>query len=306
MRLLKAILATVTVFCVSSSYAYSPKIMAHRGGKSNFPENTIYAFEQALQIGSDGLEIDVQVTKDEIVVLYHPHDLSVLTNGSGPVSAMSYKKIYMLDAAYNFDPSGDKLYPERGNGHRIPTLSQVLEKFPDIEIIVDLKSVPTKSLIDAVIRVVNEKNAWDKLIFYSTNDEHLQYLKQVKPYANLFESRKTTRQRLLSLRNEGLCCCKDNSSHFVGFELAREMVVEESFMLGTDRNKIRFKLWDQKAVECAKETKGNDLKIYLFGINKIQDYNEAKKLGAYAIFTDTPSTIIKQLQQSESYNRSLQ
>lgn len=295
-----AIITVLIIFYAASSYSYSPKIIAHRGGKTNFPENTIYAFENAIKAGSDGLEVDVQVTKDGVVVLYHPHDLATWTNGKGAVNSFEYKEVYKLDAAYNFDPNGNKLYPERGKGHKIPTLSQILVNFPDIEIIVDLKSMPVQPLIDAIVKVVNEQKAWDRVVFYSTNDEHLQYFRQVKPDVNLFESRSDTRQRLLSLRNEGICCCKDDASKYLGFELDREMIVEESFALGKSSNKIHFRLWDEKAEQCARESKGNDLKIVLFGINNIQDYREAKRLNAYAIFTDTPITIIKQLQEKDS------
>jgi len=293
------LLALLIVACLLNSidcYAYFPKIIAHRGGKDNFPENTIYALRETIKAGSDGLEIDAQVTKDGVVVLYHPVDLSILTNGKGSVSSHLYKQLQNLDAGYNFDPSRDKSFPERSKGHKIPTLRQALDLFPNMELIIDLKSLPAKPLIDAIIKLVDEKNSWHQLIFYSTNNEHLDYLQQKKPQAHVFESRHITRKRLLSIRNTGICCCEDKSP-YVGFELDREMIVEESFMLGSDKNKIHFRLWDENSIACTKRLKNNQQKIFFFGINNFENYIQAQELGAYAVFSDNPVAIIKELNQ---------
>ncbi|MFN7037942.1 MAG: glycerophosphodiester phosphodiesterase family protein [Alphaproteobacteria bacterium] len=273
-------------------YAADPKIVAHRGGKANFPENTIYAFKEAIKAGADMIEIDVQLTKDRQVVLYHPADLSTWTEGRGSVDEYNYDDIKMLNAAYNFDPASNKKYPMRKYKLQIPLLYEILTELPETKIIVDLKSLPAKDLIDAVIKVVDKIKAWNRLIFYSTNSDHLDYLKYLKPDAIVFESRTKTRERLLKFRNEGSCCCKDFLTKHIGFELDREMLVEESFALGKDKNIVHFRLWDDDAINCIQETKGKDTKIFLFGINNVKNYNIAKKLGVYAVFTDNPLELI--------------
>ena len=288
----KLILAILLLFIGNASYAYSPKIIAHRGGSKEFPENTLIAFEKALEAGVDGIELDVQLSKDEIVMLYHPRDLSLSTEANGSIGDFNLAALKELDAAYNFDPQGNKSFPKRGQGYQIATLVEVLDKFPQQEIIVDLKSLPANKLINAIIKLVDEKQAWGRLVFYSTNEEHLEYFKQHKPEARLFENRLKTRQRLLTMRNEHVCCCKADSN-YIGFELSREMVVEEAFALGKSTNKIHFKLWDNDAVECVKNSTNKSSKIFLFGINSKLAYEEAKKLKAYAIFTDEPAYLIK-------------
>ncbi|MEK6733775.1 MAG: glycerophosphodiester phosphodiesterase family protein [Pseudomonadota bacterium] len=261
----------VLIFFISSSaFAHSPKIFAHRGGGKEFPENTILAFEESIKAGADGIELDVQVTKDKLVVLYHPRYI----NEKAAVSDFNYVAL-------------QKINPQ------IPTLEEVIDKFPNAEIIVDLKSLPKEDLIDSVIKLVDKKNAWSRLIFYSTNDEHIEYLKQKKPNAMVFESRKLTRERLLKMRNEDTCCCIDKTSQYAGFELNREMIVEESFVLGKSNNKISFKLWDPKAMQCFNNSLQNPARIFLFGINNKKDYEEAKDLGAYAVFTDRPKALIE-------------
>ncbi len=286
----KKILLISLLMVSSLSYA-SPKIFAHRGGGKEFPENTIKAFKNSLENGADGIELDVQLSKDKVIMLYHPADLSIWTEAKGIIADYNSEELKKLDAAYNFDPEADKSFPLRNQGYKIATLAEAIDELSNQEIIVDLKSLPANELIDAIIKLVDEKQAWDKLVFYSTNDEHLNYFKQHKPIAQLFESRNITRQRLLTLRNDSSCCCQNHNVNYIGFELDREMLVEESFALGKASNKIHFKLWDTKAVDCTKNSTSKHSKIFFFGINNKQDYEEAAKLGAYAVFSDKPTYI---------------
>lgn len=71
--------------------------------------------------------MDVQLTKDGVVVLYHSSDLSAHTNGKGAVKSFTYRELQRLDAAYYFDPQGNEPYPQRGLGHKIPTLDSILK-----------------------------------------------------------------------------------------------------------------------------------------------------------------------------------
>ena len=234
-------LFVIFFFIGNSANAYEPKIFVHRGGAQEFPENTIRAFEESLKEGADGIELDVQLTKDNVVILYHPR-------------AISNKKISEVIFA-----ELQKINPQT------PTLEEIIDKFSDIEIIVDLKSMPAKDLVDAVIKLVDRKNAWSNLIFYSTNDEHINYLKEQKPEAMVFENRALTRERLLKVRNENICCCLNKATQYAGFELSREMVVEEEFALGKSSSRAKFKLWDVESMQCFNNSLEQPVRIFLFG-----------------------------------------
>lgn len=263
------------------------KVFAHRGAQAEFPENTLFAYEQSLKHGADGLEVDVQLTKDNVVVLFHPNDLSAKTNGTGPLSNFTYKELKKLDAAYKFDPRKDTSFPERGKGHTIPTLEELLDKFPSTEIVIDMKALPAKPLAEALVKVVNTKNKWRNLLFYSTDPAHLEALHKLKPEARLFETRDKTRTRLLAVRNQALCLDHPETGRYAGFELDREMQVEEKFKLGKGISKLHFRLWDDAAVKCTKDP----TKIVIFGINDKSAYEVASKLGVYGVFSDSPSTL---------------
>lgn len=91
-----------------------PKIIAHRGASAGAPENTIAAFQLALDLQADGIELDVMLTADKQLVVIHDDTVDRTTNGSGRVSDLNLEEIRRLDA---------------GQGEKVPTLLEVLDAF---------------------------------------------------------------------------------------------------------------------------------------------------------------------------------
>jgi glycerophosphoryl diester phosphodiesterase len=120
--------------------AGAPLLIAHRGGSSLAPENTLEAFRRAVNWWrADILEVDVQPTRDGEAVLFHDATLERTTDGAGPVAARTIDELRQLDAGFRFRSAGDGSTPFRGAGIRIPTLAEVLEAFPDIRVNVEIK-----------------------------------------------------------------------------------------------------------------------------------------------------------------------
>ena len=69
------------------------KVMAHRGYSGKYPENTMLAFEEAAKTGADGIELDVQLTKDGQVVVIHDERIDRTTDGSGWVKDYTYEEV---------------------------------------------------------------------------------------------------------------------------------------------------------------------------------------------------------------------
>ncbi|CAG7591052.1 MAG: glycerophosphodiester phosphodiesterase family protein [Candidatus Midichloria sp.] len=281
-------LITFLFIILSSFNAEATKIFATAGGGGHFPENTMYAFEGSINGKVDGIEMDVQLTKDGVVVLYNSSDLSVHTNGKGAVKSFTYRELQRLDAAYYFDPQGNKSYPQRGLGHKIPTLDSILKKFSNTEAIIDFKSFPAKELVDATAKVVEDNKAWNRVIFHSIHHEHLKHLLDVYPTkAKIFEHRAKTLERLLRKRNEGICIAGDEKAQFVGFKSQIEMTVTTPSRIDINDNKIKFKLWDKEAVKCL----SRGTKIFIFGVNNQEDYESAKFMGVYAVSSSIPLSL---------------
>ena len=115
-----------------------PRVFAHRGGCALGPENTIAAFDRGLAAGADGLELDIRLSADGIAVVCHDETLDRTTNTTGLVVARTAAELSRVDAGSRFtDDLGG--HPFRGQGVHIPTLREVLERYPNIPIIVEMK-----------------------------------------------------------------------------------------------------------------------------------------------------------------------
>jgi glycerophosphoryl diester phosphodiesterase len=143
-------------------------VVAHRGSRILWPENTMLAFGSALDAGADHLETDLHATADGHLVCFHDHTVDRTTDGTGPVSRFDLAELRRLDAGYRHRLDGD--FPFRGRGIRVPTLGEVLATFPDIGVVVDLKE---DGLEELLVDVLDRTGAWDRVIVGSFSDARL-------------------------------------------------------------------------------------------------------------------------------------
>src|SRR3954447_7968556 len=95
-----------------------PLVFAHRGGSGLAPENTIAAFDTGLALGVDGLELDVRLSRDGIVVVHHDASLDRTTDVRAAVSARTAAELSQVDAGYRF--TRHDAHPFRGRGFGVP------------------------------------------------------------------------------------------------------------------------------------------------------------------------------------------
>lgn len=269
-----------------------PEIIAHRGGKQNWPENTICAFRQNVTEGIGTIELDVQVTQDDQIVVYHPDDLSQWTNASGLISSKPAAEIRELDTAVKY--TGPDTYKTVCNAEdtEIPLLTDVLSSFPQTQFIIDMKSPETQRLVDALVATIPAAD-WPRLRFYSTNPEHTKLLRQARPSAVVFEDRGETLTRLLT-SNESHQCVGQGAESWVAYELIRSLQVCDQTKLGsTCVPNVSFTMWTDESVACTR-TATNGAGIVFFGINTVEDYRRASELGANAVFSDNPPLLVAQ------------
>jgi glycerophosphoryl diester phosphodiesterase len=118
--------------------------IAHRGEHLHHPENTMPAFEEAVRLGADYIEVDVRTTADGKLVLSHDGSVDRCTNGKGEVARMTFDEIRALDAGVKTGAAFA--------GTRVPTFDQVLEYARGrINIYVDVKQVAAKDLVDHIV-----------------------------------------------------------------------------------------------------------------------------------------------------------
>jgi glycerophosphoryl diester phosphodiesterase len=140
--------------------AARPQVYAHRGGCALGPENTIAAFDLGVASGADGLELDVHLSADGVVVVHHDETLDRTTNGAGRLAVRTAAELAALDAGYRFEQGGR--FDFRGQGVGIPTLRDVLRRYQDIPIIVEMK-VDSVEMGEAVAADVRRADAVERV-----------------------------------------------------------------------------------------------------------------------------------------------
>lgn len=142
------------------------------------PENTLAAFDQGLALGADGLELDVHLARDGVVVVHHDRTLDRTTNLHGPIAAWTAGDLSRADAGHFF-PRGAG-FPFRGCGIGVPTLAEVLARYPDVLMIVELK-VDSVELARATIDVVRAARAVDRVCLGSFGLGALRAARAIEP-----------------------------------------------------------------------------------------------------------------------------
>ena len=148
------------------------KIFAHRGLSSLYPENTIEAFKKALEYNIDGVETDVQLTKDNEPVIIHDEMLYRTSGFHGFVKDYTLEELKKL----NFNNKFEGVY-------RIPTLDEFLELFEGKDLIINLELKTSIFEYPSIEKIVYEKimkhNLKDKIIISSFNHESLLRFKEI-------------------------------------------------------------------------------------------------------------------------------
>jgi len=128
-------------------------IIGHRGASGDAPENTIASFDLALAQGAEAFELDVRIAADGVPVVIHDATLERTTGQPGLVRGATAAELGRLDAGRTYLANGR--YPFRGQGVGIPTLSSVLERYPNTPMLIELKEVAAAAPVQDAIRAAN-------------------------------------------------------------------------------------------------------------------------------------------------------
>jgi len=145
---------------------------AHRGSRVLWPENTMVAFQGAVDLGYRYIETDLHVSRDGKVVIFHDDSLERLTSGAGRFWEHDWASLRTLDAAHHFDPVNG--YPRRGAGVGMPLLEEAVRTFPDVQFNLDLKQPGIEA---AVAEEVRRLGIEDRVLVGSFYDRRVRRLR---------------------------------------------------------------------------------------------------------------------------------
>jgi len=150
----------------------STAIIAHRGASALAPENTISAFQLAIDIGVDYFELDVMKSSDDSLMVIHDATVDRTTNGTGAVNAMTYAQLRALVADNNFGPAFA--------GEKIPTLHEalVLARNNGVKVCVEMKEPGIEA---AVVNTIQNTNMTNGVVVFSFTFSELQTIKSIDP-----------------------------------------------------------------------------------------------------------------------------
>ena len=136
--------------------------------KHEFLENTLESIEQAFGYGANIVEIDIHPTSDGKFAVFHDWTLDCRTEGEGVTRKHSLEYLQSLDVGYGYTSDGGKSFPFRGKGvAKLPSLTQVLDKFPEQRFLINIKS-NSASEADLIVQFLNNRANEDlsRLWFY--------------------------------------------------------------------------------------------------------------------------------------------
>ena len=255
-----------------SDGARKPFIIAHRGASALAPENTLAAFQKAIEDGAEGIEFDVQLSKDGVPVVFHDFRLERIAGKKGCIYDFKSEELQSFDAGSWFNLK----FPNKANNlfsaETIPTLNQLLEYLKDYKglIYIELKcrQAETDALVKAVCETIGKSKLLPFFIVKSFNLEAILQVKKILPEvrtAALFEPKIKT---ILQNKKVLLEKAEKYSANEVSVHCS---MVTENFVQKADEKGLLVTIWTANNPVWVK--RGIDL-----GINSVITNNPARML----------------------------
>uniref|UniRef100_UPI00358FA1ED lysophospholipase D GDPD1-like n=1 Tax=Myxine glutinosa TaxID=7769 RepID=UPI00358FA1ED len=266
-----------------------PRLIAHRGGAGENLENTMTAFEHALNLGADMLELDVRRTKDGQVVVCHDSSLLRTCGKDADIRQLNYNELprYRSRIAVSFQPGCECM----GKDRRIPLLREVFTAFPDVSINIDIKDNDDE-LISQVSELVREFRREHLTVWGNARHQIVRKCRLENPaIPTLFSSR-----RVLFLVAYYYC----GLLPFLPIpEACLEIPVPSMLSRLMEPGKVpRFRRflcwladWLLLSRKLFRHLERRGVQVYLWVLNEEADFKRAFDLGVTGVMTDFPSKL---------------
>ena len=156
------------------------QVIAHQGGEELRPSNTMVAFDHAVEMGVDVLEMDLHSTADGVLVLIHDDSVDRTTDGTGKVNELTFAEIQQLDAGEYWTEDDGATYPYRGQGITIPALEDVLQAYADWPMVIEIKQTEP-SVVEPFCDMLKEYGLTDQVLVASFYHEVSVEFREVCP-----------------------------------------------------------------------------------------------------------------------------
>jgi len=253
-------------------------VIAHRGGRSLGPENTVYTFKRAMELGTDVLEMDLQTTADGALVILHDREVDRTTNGRGAVDSFTLSELKKLDAGYRWSSDNSGSFPLRNKGITIPTLSEVFKAFPDSRMNIEIKSSQVNTIQD-FCRTIRDHGMSEKVMVACFDAGKLGEFRSVCPEV----------------------ATSTGASEAVVFYWLQMARLESAYSPSAQALQIPEAYRENRVAtpRFLDAAHGRNMRVHVWTVNDSESMQRLIELGVDGIMTDYPELLVKILNEKE-------
>lgn len=243
-----------------------PTLFGHRGASAHAPENTLAAFELAYRCHADAVELDVNLSRDGQVIVFHDDTLERLTDGHGAVTDCTLDELRQLDAGSHFGP--------QFRGERIPTLAEVLTALRGkLFINIELKDFHrlNSPLVDRVVEVIRAQKMQDQVLLSCFNAFTLIRARRLLPETPI---------ALLALAGKGQRLSRTWVNTLVGYQAFHPWHAD------VDRALVQ-------------RVQGRGRRVHVYTVNEADEMRRLAGLQVNGIFTNDPQLAVQVLRPEQ-------
>ena len=262
-------------------YTGAPRtlVIAHQGGEGVWPGDTMFAFEKAVEIGSDVLEMDAHITKDGQIVLMHDETVDDTTDGTGLIEDMTLNEIKRLDAAHDWSVDDGATFPFRGQAIQVPTLNEVFETFPQMRYVVEIKL--TQNPIDKPLcDLIRQHQMQDRVLVASFHDVAMKSFRATCPEVATSASRTEVRNYVLL-----------GKAFLGGFIMPGYQTIQPPY---DPEDSLGIKIMTERFI---RESHAKNIRVEPWTVNDPELMSHYIEWGVDGIITDRPDLMMDVLQE---------
>lgn len=254
-------------------------VIAHRGGAGLWPENTLFAFHEAVALGVDVLEMDLRETLDGVLIIMHDATVDRTTDGTGRVDRLTLEEIQTLDAGYWWTNDGGETFPFRDQGITVPTVEAVLAEFPVAGLNIEIK-VGSPAAVDSFCEMIHDHRKTEDVLVVANDAGPIEAFRTACPEVATAASESEVQAFFLS-----------TLLPFLGACLSPAVAVQVPEFSG-----------DIKVVTggFVDAVHGSDVMIHVWTVNETADMQRFLDLGVDGIITDFPDRLLALLDSPAS------
>jgi glycerophosphoryl diester phosphodiesterase family protein len=241
-------------------------VQAHRGASAYAPENTAPSFKLAVEMGADGVENDIRLTKDGVYVLSHDSNINRMSNGKGEVNEMTYEELLQYDFGVRTN--------EKFKGTKITTLEEFLEIVKEMRVInIELKPFAPQEdknyAFQYLYNALVQYNCVERTIISSFDHTALKELKAVHPDLK--------------------------TALLYGHGMSPEETIAFVKSFNADIIHPQIGAINEKIVEACRK---NGIEVNVWTVDSNHDIKRAMELGVTGIITNVPDKVLQTLREN--------